>query len=49
MTLWELRSLGKTFNEIAFVWKNGNTEPNVLTIKKLCEVLDISLQELFDF
>lgn len=30
-------------------WECNNTEPNVYTIKKLVKVLDITLDELFDF
>ncbi|MBQ3502114.1 MAG: helix-turn-helix transcriptional regulator [Clostridia bacterium] len=30
-------------------WECNNTEPNIETIKKLIKVLDISLDELFDF
>lgn len=30
-------------------WECGNTEPNIPTIKKLANVLQISIEELFDF
>ena len=30
-------------------WECGNTEPNVATIKKISIILDVSLEELFDF
>lgn len=30
-------------------WECGNTEPNILTIKKIANVLQVSIDELFDF
>ena len=30
-------------------WECGNTEPDINTIKEIVKVLDISLDELFDF
>ncbi len=30
-------------------WECGNTEPDVKTIKELSKVLDVNLDELFDF
>lgn len=30
-------------------WECGNTEPDVKTIKALSKILDVSLEELFDF
>lgn len=30
-------------------WECGNTEPNINAIKLLVKILDISLDELFDF
>lgn len=30
-------------------WECGNTEPDIKTIKALIKILDISLDDLFDF
>ena len=30
-------------------WECGNTEPDIKTIKELTKILEISLDELFDF
>ena len=30
-------------------WECGNTEPDVKTIKKLCKILEIPIEYLFDF
>ena len=30
-------------------WECNNTEPNIETIKKLIQILDITVDELFDF
>ena len=30
-------------------WECGNTEPDIKTIKELTKILDITLDELFDF
>lgn len=29
-------------------WEKGNTEPNINAIKKICEIFDISYEELLD-
>lgn len=29
-------------------WEKGNTEPNIGAIKKICEIFDISYEELID-
>ena len=30
-------------------WECGNTEPDIKTIKELTKILDVTLDELFDF
>lgn len=49
---WTQKQLGEKLGFSARTisdWECGNTEPAVAIIKKLCEILDVSLDDLFDF